>query len=79
MDKIDKYLNESKEWDALKNWNQKDANDLKNAYYGVADNIETLASQLNALNGDTGFFGKDLGLAVKARDAFRKLILGKHI
>jgi len=79
MDTIRKYLNESKEKDAIMNWDRDDANALRDSYYGVMEHIETLASQLNAINGDTGLFGKDLGLAVKARDAFRKLSLGKYV
>jgi hypothetical protein len=79
MDKVDKYLKESKEKDALKSWNSDDFTALRDSYYGVMENIETLASQLNALNGDTGLFGKDLNLAVKGRDAFRKLTLGKYV
>lgn len=79
MDKIDKYLKESKETDAIRNWDQADANALRESYYGVGDHIEELANQLNSLTGDTGLFGKDLGLAVKARDAFRKISLGKYV
>ena len=79
MDKVNKYLTESKENDALKSWGNDDFNALRNSYYGVMENIETLASQLNALNGDTGLFGKDLNLAVKARDLYRKLTLGKYV
>lgn len=79
MTVIDKYLKESKENDAIRNWDNDDTNALRDAYYGVMENIETLASQLNALTGDTGEFSKDLKLAVKARDAFRKISLGKYL
>lgn len=84
MDKLDKYLNEaiSKEKININQWaivNKKEANELRNAYYGVADHIEKLANAANILTGDTGMFGNDLKNAVKARDAFRKITLGKYI
>jgi hypothetical protein len=79
MTTIDKYLKESKEKEAIKSLSPSYGAELKAAYYGVADHIEKLAIQLNNLTGETGLFGKDLGLAVKARDAFNKITLGKYI
>jgi hypothetical protein len=79
MKKEDKYLSESKESDALKSMNNIKANTLRTAYYGVGDHIEKLAIMLNELCGDTGLFCKDLKLAVQARDAFKKITLGKYI
>lgn len=83
MNTVDKYLNESNimttEKEALSSMGTIEANTLKNAYYGVGDHIEKLAIMLNGLTGDTGLFGKDLKNAVKARDAFRKITLGKYL
>jgi hypothetical protein len=79
MDKINKYLNESKEKDAIRGMDNDDAINLKDSYYSVADEIENLANNLNVLVGETGLFVKDLKLAVQARDAFRKMTLGKYI
>ncbi len=83
MDKIDKYLNErnimTTEKEVLSQMGTIEANTLKTAYYGVGDHIEKLAIMLNGLTGDSGLFGKDLKNAVKARDAFRKITLGKYI
>ena len=79
MDKVNKYLNESKEKDALKSIGNRHSLKLKDAYYGVGDHIENLAIMLNNLTGETGEFGKDLKLAVQARDAFRKITLGKYL
>jgi hypothetical protein len=79
MKNEDKYLSESKESDALKSMNNIKANTLRTAYYGVGDHIEKLAIMLNELCGDTGLFCKDLKLAVQARDAFKKITLGKYI
>lgn len=79
MDKLDKYLTESKEKDVLSNMNNIKANTLRTAYYGVGDHIEKLAIMLNELCGDTGVFCNDLKNAVKARDAFRKLTIGKYV
>jgi len=82
--KLEKYLNldESigmKEKDVLSSMGTIEANTLKTAYYGVGDHIEKLAIMLNGLTGDTGLFGKDLKFAVQARDAFRKISLGKYL
>lgn len=81
MSKIDKYLKEatSKEREVLSAMNDIEFNTLKRAYYGVADNIEQLGTSLNALNGETGLFGNDLKNIVKARDAFRKLTIGRYV
>ena len=82
MSTVDKYLNESKESQAIRDWagaSKDGGNSLRIAYYGVMQHIETLANELNVLVGDTGEFSKDLRNAVKARDAFRKLTLGKYI
>jgi len=95
MDNVDKYLGEAvskemarsavkkvkgmKEKDVIKSMNVIEANTLKTAYYGVGDHIEKLAIMLNELCGDTGYFCKDLKFAVQARDAFRKISLGKYL
>ena len=92
---LEKYLNEAipksqirsavkkvkgmKEKDVIKSMNVIEANTLKTAYYGVGDHIEKLAIMLNELCGDTGYFCKDLKFAVQARDAFRKIDLGKYL
>ena len=95
MNIIDKYLKEDiprskiraavkdvknmREKDVLKNMGTIEANTLRTAYYGVGDHIEKLAIMLNELCGDTGYFCKDLKFAVQARDAFRKITLGKYL
>lgn len=82
MTTVDKYLKEANEKMTIKQWaaiNPEDANKLRDAYYGVVDHIEKLANATNVLTGDTGEFGKDLKLAVQARDAFRKITLGKYL
>jgi len=95
MNTIDKYLKEDiprskiraavkdvknmREKDVLKNMGTIEANTLRTAYYGVGDHIEKLAIMLNELCGDTGYFCKDLKFAVQARDAFRKITLGKYL
>jgi hypothetical protein len=67
------------EKEVLRSMGAIEGNTLKTAYYGVGDHIEKLAIMLNGLNGDTGLFGNDLKYAVKARDAFRKITLGKYV
>jgi hypothetical protein len=67
------------EREVLKSMNNIEFSTLKTAYYGIADHMDKLAEMLNSLNGDTGMFGKDLELAVKARNAFRKISLGKYL
>jgi len=79
MDKINKYLTESKERDAIQSLDRGDMSDLRDSYYGVGDHIERLAMALNVLVGETGEFGKDLKLAVQARDAYRKINLGRYV
>jgi len=95
MNTIEKYLGEAvsreqarsavkkvkgmKEKDVIGSMNVIKANTLKTAYYGVGDHIEKLAVMLNELCGDTDYFCKDLKLAVQARDAFRKISLGKYL
>ena len=80
-DKVGKYLitEQSKENEALSMMNNIDFNALQTAYYGVADHIEQLGRSLNSVNGDTGLFGEDLKNIVKARDAFRKLKIGRYL
>jgi len=88
MDKLDKYLGEArkikKQTDrkVVQDWsweNTEKATALQKSYYGVMDHIENLAVWLNDLTGDTGLFGNDLKNAVKARDALRKLTIGKYV
>ncbi len=79
MELTEKYLMESKESEAISDLNEIEYNTLKRSYHGISDNIEQLGKSLNSLNGNTGLFGSDLKHIVKARDAFRKLSLGKHL
>jgi len=83
MDKVNKYLNESKEAQVIRDWAKNQSRTggrgLRDAYYSVAENIEKFANELNILVGDTGDFSNDLKNAVKARDAFRKITLGKYV
>ena len=79
---MDKYMTEAvggKEKEALSTMNDIEYSTLKRAYYGVGDHIEKLGKSLNSLNGQTGMFGNDLKHIVKARDAFRKISLGRYI
>jgi hypothetical protein len=70
---IDAYRKESK-------GNQKNINDLHEAYYGVADNMRDLLDEINKLNeGTAGKFGKDLANAKTAFKAFDKLSMGSWL
>jgi hypothetical protein len=77
--KYEKYLTiESKEKDALRA-NNKLANEIRDAYYGVGDHIGGLVTALNSFNGETGLFGNDLKNAKKALEYFNKMNLGKYV
>ena len=79
MELTNKYLIESKEKEALSAMNDISYSTMKRAYYGIGDNIEQLGKSLNQLNGESGLFGDDLKNIVKARDAFRKIKLGRYL
>ena len=79
MELTNKYLIESKEKEALSAMNDISYSTMKRDYYGIGDNIEQLGKSLNQLNGESGLFGDDLKNIVKARDAFRKIKLGRYL
>lgn len=74
-----KYLGESKEKEELSLMNQIEFSTLRRAYYGVSDNIEQLGKSLRSVNEKTGLFSKDLKNIIQARDAFRKLEIGRYV
>ena len=53
--------------------------EVKDRYYGVADNFSTFVRKLNSLNGETGEFSADLKNAKMALKWFEKLTIGKYL
>ena len=69
------YKDELSPQEIIKNMDSKFANELKDRYYGVADNIGTLVTLLAY---ETAF-SKDYNNAMTALKAFNKMNLGKYI
>ena len=81
--KIKEYLDEavSKKTgtQVLKDMDKGDYKKLKDAYYGVADNVDNLSELVNKLSKDTGEFKTDAKLALDMLRSYIKMDLGKYI
>ena len=69
------YKDDMTPQEIIKNWDQKFANEVKNRYYDIADNIGTLVMLL----AHETAFSKDYQNAKAALKAFNKMDLGKYI
>jgi len=69
------YKDDMSPQEIIKNWDQKFANEVKNRYYAVADNIGTLVTLL----AHETAFSKDYQNAKAALKYFNKIDLGKYI
>ncbi|RKX17889.1 MAG: hypothetical protein DRP51_10105 [Candidatus Zixiibacteriota bacterium] len=63
----------------LKGADPTNVNALKNAYYGISDNMIEFVRQLNWINHHTGEFGVDLAFAKKMQKMFDRMTLGKFL
>jgi len=80
MDKLDKYLNESKESEYLKSIDLGEVNYFQDEFDSAYEHIEKVVDTLEAFNDDSGgLFKKDLGLVQTAWANFRKVKIRKHI
>ena len=64
---------------AIKDMDKGDYKKLRDAYYGVADNITNMSEALNTLNGESGEFSIDNGIAQKMVKLFNNMDIGKYI
>jgi hypothetical protein len=80
MDKLDKYLRESKEQDFVKSLDKNEIKHVRETFKEAYDYLDDLSFSMEAWNEDSkGLFGKDMKLALQAFNAIKKMTLGKYI
>lgn len=79
MDKLDKYLKESKEKDYLKSIDQGEVNYLEDHFDKAYEHLELVVDTIEAFNDDSGLFKKDLSLVQSAWANMRKVKIRKYL
>ena len=77
--KIEEGTSKNTATQVLKDMDKDDYKKLKDAYYGVADNVDNLSELVNKLSKDTGEFKTDAKLALDMLKSYIKMDLGKYI